>query len=107
MNAIQRHLAAYAEAYLVCLLFVLLQVALSFVAQAQALTPAARKAMDPFAWLVFKAYVAIGCIPTIIAFLNTSVAKGRAAAAQFLPPVKTSPAPNPAPAPVSPAQPQS
>lgn len=101
MNAIQRHLAAYAEAYLVCLLFVLLQVALSFVAQAQTLTPAARKAMDPFAWRVFKAYVAIGCIPTIIAFLNTSVAKGRAAAAQFLPPAKA------APSPAVPAQPQS
>lgn len=114
MNAIQRHLAAYSEAYFVGLLFVLLQVALAFVAQAAGLTLAVRLKMDAFDWLVFKAQVAIACIPTIIAFLNGSVARGKANSANLSAgpdPLGLRPAPALAPAassspPAVPAQPQ-
>lgn len=73
------HFARYSQAYLVGTLFLLWQWLLAFKAQAATLTPAIRGSMGFFDWIVFQTNVALACLPTMIAFLNKSVANAAAA----------------------------
>lgn len=81
------HFARYSQAYFVGALFFVWQFLIAFKAQAAGLTPAIRSSMSLFDWAVFQANVALACLPTIIAFLNQSVATAAALpASNFIPP---------------------
>jgi hypothetical protein len=73
------HFARYGQAYLAGALFMGLQFFTAFMGQAKLITPAAAAAMGRFEWWQFWAGVMVGCIPTMLAFLNQSVARGAAA----------------------------
>lgn len=68
------HFARYSQAYLVGTLFFVWQFLIAFKAQAAGLTPAVRSSMGFFDWTVFQTNVCLACLPTMIAFLNKSVA---------------------------------
>jgi hypothetical protein len=77
----KRHFTAYFEAYLTGSLFFVLQIALGFVAVGKGAPLDVRMKWTAFDWYTFKANVIIFAFPTILAFLNSSVARGRANAA--------------------------
>ena len=72
------HFARYSQAYFVGALFLIWQYLIAFKAQATGLTPSIRSTMGFFDWLVFQSNVALACLPTMIAFLNRSVATAAA-----------------------------
>ncbi len=81
----KRHFTAYFEAYLTGTLFFVLQIALGFVAVGKGAPLDVRIKWTSFDWYTFKANVIIFAFPTILAFLNSSVARGRANAAAMMP----------------------
>lgn len=74
----KNHFRRYAMAYLVGSLFMLWQFVMAFKTAGAALTPSIRSTMGEFDWAIFFSNVLILCLPTILAFLNQSVAKGSA-----------------------------
>lgn len=68
------HLAKWFPAYLAGALFLLLQFCLALLHVAGPLTSAQRSSMSAFDWWLLFARVLTVCIPTMLAFLNRSVA---------------------------------
>ena len=72
------HFSRYGASYLVCALFIDLQVLLSYQAQVRGITAAQWAAMARFDHRNFWVGVFVSCLPVIIAFLNQSISRARA-----------------------------
>ena len=90
----KRHFAAYFEAYLTGALFFVLQIALGFAAVGKGAPLDVRMKWTSFDWYTFKANIIIFAFPTILAFLNSSVARGRANTAGMPPDIHTTKKPD-------------
>lgn len=74
------HFSRFGEAYFVGVLFLILQLAIGFQTQSVSLMGKVLTALD---WWHLWSAVLVSALPTMLAFMNSSVARGRAAGGQF------------------------